>query len=66
MVIRLTTRNSGHRHNWEFGKITTTRNRDHNHKINFPLKIAVPNVPNGHFHRLLKTISPKQKRRVNI
>lgn len=44
-----------HRHEWFKGGKFTTSNDGHNHKIDLKRRIALPNHPGGHKHRLLKS-----------
>ena len=53
-LIRITTKNSGHRHKWMRVRKFTSVVRKHRHKINFKRKIALPVKRGGHAHRLRK------------
>lgn len=46
---------AGHSHEWFRNKEFTTFNDGHKHRIDLRRKLALPNRPGGHKHRLLKS-----------
>lgn len=57
MVQFITSKDAGHRHKWERGRIFSTINQGHRHTIDFSRRKALPFTVGGHMHRLLKTKS---------